>query len=224
MRRGPARSSLAFACLIGLAAEGWTAGGHHAVEDAALLEPGMCQLEAWIDRAAGGRGTTLHAAPGCRAGPVELSLNLDRFHAERAGTATVVAPQLKWAVELVPSLSAGLVVSAALRDHAPNFLGGTIVVPLTWEAATDLRVHLNAGRDLVHGGPDSRRNGVAIEWQAAACCSLVAERFREVGLDFWRAGVRYAPRGDLAIDVSRAQGMAGAPDRWALGLTYAFGR
>jgi hypothetical protein len=224
MPRPTLHSRLVLACLLGLASAARAAGGHHAVEDAALLDPGVCQLEVWVDRAAGGRGTILHAGPGCRAGPVELSLNLDRFHAERAGTATVVVPQLKWAVELVPSLSTGIVVAAAVHDHSPAFLGSSVVVPLTWEAAPGLLAHLNVGRDFVHRGPNAARGGVAVEWQAAPCCSLVAERFREARLDFWRAGFRYALRADLGIDVSRAEGMAGAPSRWALGLNFVFDR
>src|SRR4029453_9722065 len=116
-------------CVLGAAPPARAAGGHYAVDDAAILDPGACQVELWIDRAAGGRGTLLHAGPGCRAGPVELSLNLDHFHAEGAGAVTAVGPQLKWVRELMPALSAGIVVSAGVRDHAPHFIGNTVVPP-----------------------------------------------------------------------------------------------
>ena len=111
-----------------------------------------------------------------------------------------------------------------MRDHSPNFLGTSVVVPLTWQASESLRVHVNAGRDFVHGAADLSRSGAAVEWNASASWSLLAERFREVGLDFWRVGMRYAPQPDFSVDLSRAEGMAGAPDRWALGLNFSFGR
>ena len=200
------------------------AGGHYAVDDAAILDPGSCQLEVWIDRAAGGRGTLLHAGPGCRLGPVELSLNLDHFNAEGVGAVTAIGPQLKWVRELAPALSAGIVLSAAVRDHAPNFIGSSVVVPLTWEVGESVRVHLNAGRDFLRDRPNLSRSGAAVEWLATPNWLLVAERFREVGLDFWRAGIRYVPQDGISIDLSRAEGLAGAPSRWALGLNLAFDR
>ncbi|MCE9657968.1 MAG: hypothetical protein K8R60_05370 [Burkholderiales bacterium] len=212
------------ACLLAAGPPARAAGGHYAVDDASVLDPGACQLEVWIDRAAGGRGTLQHAGPGCRVGPVELSLNLDRFHAEGAGAVSAVGPQLKWVRELVPSLSAGISVSAAVRDHAPRFIGSSVVLPLTWEAGESVRVHVNAGRDFVHDRANLARSGAAVEWQASPGWSLVAERFREVGLDFWRVGMRYAPVPGISIDLSRAEGLGDAPGRWALGLNFAFDR
>ena len=51
MRRKQQGSPLALlACLLGLTGHAYAAGGHHAVEDAALLEPGQCQVEFWHDR------------------------------------------------------------------------------------------------------------------------------------------------------------------------------
>ena len=224
MNRQTWSAALSLACLLGLRPEAWAAGGHHAVDDAAILDPDSCQLELWIDRAADGRGTLLHAGPACRVGPVELGLNLDRFHADRSGTVTAGGLQLKWARELLPGLSAGIALVAAVRDHEPNFIGTSVVLPLTWQANESLRVHVNAGRDFVRGAANLSRSGAAVEWDASANWSLVAERFREVGLDFWRAGIRCAPHPDLSIDLSRAEGMAGAPNRWAFGLTFAFSR
>ena len=224
MKRQIWDAALGMACLLGPWAEASAAGGHHAVDDATILDPDACQVELWIDRAADGRGTLLHAGPACRVGPVELGLNLDRFHADGSGTATAGVLQLKWARELLPGLSAGIALAAGVRDHSPNFLGTSVVIPLTWQASESLRVHVNAGRDFVHSAADFSRSGAAVEWNPSERWSLLAERFREVGLDFWRVGVRYAPQPDFSVDLSRAEGMAGAPDRWALGLNFSFGR
>jgi hypothetical protein len=155
---------------------------------------------------------------------VELGLNVDRFHADGSDTVTAGILQLKWARELLPGLSAGIVLAAGVRDHEPNFIGTSVVLPLSWQASESLHVHLNAGRDFLQRTANSSRSGAAIEWDASASWSLLAERFREVGLDFWRAGIRYSPRPEFSVDLSRAEGMAGAPDRWALGLSFAFSR
>lgn len=76
-------------CLTGLIAPtsglvlgsvtGWmpaqAAGGHPAVDDANLLEPGQCKLELWGERESGAARTLVHAGPGCRVGAVELGLS-----------------------------------------------------------------------------------------------------------------------------------------------------
>ena len=134
-----------------------------------ILDPDACQLELWIDRASGGRGTLLHAGPACRVGPVELGLNLDRFHADGSGTDTAGVLQLKWARELLPGLSAGIALAVGVRDHSPNFLGTSIVLPFTWQASESLRVHVNAGRDFVHGAADlTQRGGGRVERERSA--------------------------------------------------------
>ena len=44
------------------------AGGHHAVDDAAILSRGECEGETWFSGEAGGR-RLLHAGTNCRVGP-----------------------------------------------------------------------------------------------------------------------------------------------------------
>ena len=64
--------------LFSLAMQAHAAGGHHAVDDAALLDVGKCKVEGWLERETGGTRTLAHAGAGCRVGPVELGLNLDK--------------------------------------------------------------------------------------------------------------------------------------------------
>ncbi len=95
--RRPVRQHLgAAAALLGIALqEAHAAGGHHAVDDATILEPGQCQVETWADRERGSGRTLVHLGPACRIGPVELGLNLDRTRTSGSDAAMAGGPQLK---------------------------------------------------------------------------------------------------------------------------------
>lgn len=226
-RLAPRPGLRAAATLLGLALhEAQAAGGHHAVDDAALLEPGQCQVETWADRERGGARTLVHVGPACRVGPVELGLNLDRMRQTGEGAVAVAGPQLKWAVPLTTSLSAGVALAAAWQDGSgPRFAGSTVVFPLTWQAAETLAVHVNLGRDFRRQGADTNRSGAALEWAATPQWSLVAERFRESAANFGRLGARYAVNDAVSVDLSHARGLSGgAPAWWTLGLNWTFER
>lgn len=221
LRRASALPAALLACSLPARA----AGGHHAVDDAAILDPGQCQVETWADREAGGARTLLHAGPACRVGQVELSLNLDRTRLSGTTTTTAAGPQLKWATALDERFSLGLVLSTTWQDRRPHRAGSTLVVPLTWQAAETLQVHVNAGRDFRRHEADSGRAGAALEWAPWPAWSFVAERFRESGADYWRVGARRMLTPDLNVDLSRARGLDGAaPAWWTAGLTWAFDR
>jgi len=201
------------------------AGGHHAVDDAALIEPGQCQVETWADREQGGARTLLHVGPACRVGPVELALNLDRTHLSGTGAVITAGPQLKWATPLGKSVSVGLVVFATGQEGAPNYLGSAVVLPVTWQASETWLVHVNAGRDLRHHAGDDNRAGAAVEWMPSQVLSFVAERFRESRRNFTRAGARWTVDPALSIDLSRARSLhAGVPAWWTLGFNWTFAR
>ena len=53
------------------------AGGHFDVDDATIVNPGRCQVEAWITRVPAEAATVFHVGPACRVGPVEIGLNFD---------------------------------------------------------------------------------------------------------------------------------------------------
>lgn len=228
MRPGlPTRRHLgAAAAVLGFALQdAHAAGGHHAVDDAAILEPGQCQVETWADRERGGGRTLVHLGSACRIGPLELGLNLDRTRWSGSDAAVSGGPQVKWAAPLTESLSVGVVVSAAWQDPRPQFAGSTVVLPLTWQPTESLAVQVNLGRDFRRHGPDVARQGAALEWTATPHWSLVAERFRESEAGFWRLGARYAVTDALSVDLSQARGVTGgAPAWWTVGLNWAFQR
>ena len=212
----------AAAAVLGLVLhEAHAAGGHHAVDDAALLEPGECQVETWFDRARGGVSTLVHAGSACRLGPVELGVNVDRARSTGSDAVHSGGPQLKWAVPVTPSLSAGVVVWTAWQDADPRRVGSSLVIPVTWQAAEQFAVHVNLGRDFRRHGPDLQRSGAALEWAALPQWSLMAERFRESGGNFWRVGARYEVNKRLSVDLSQARGLPGGSAAWwTLGVNW----
>ena len=67
------QKQLAIATTLTLAAAfAQAAGGHHAVDDAEIVEPGRCELEGWHERSSGS-GRLLHTEVACRVEPVELA-------------------------------------------------------------------------------------------------------------------------------------------------------
>ena len=201
------------------------AGGHHAVDDAAMLDPGQCQVETWVDRHASNDRGLLHVGPACRLGPVELGLNLDRTRTPAENDVTAAGVQAKWARPLTDSLSVGLVLVATWLDRAPGFAGVTVVVPLTWQAHEQWLLHVNVGRDLLNGTADTDRGGAAVEWAPTPAWSFVAERFRENNGQFWRLGARLQLNASVNIDLGHARSLrADRPRWWTLGATWVFSR
>jgi hypothetical protein len=199
------------------------AGGHHAVDDALILEPGQCQLESWVDWQAGDDRRLIHLGTSCRVGPFEPGLNLDRARTGN-GSVTVIGPQLKWARALSDAWSVGAVVVTSWKDANPHHVGTSLVIPLTWQSTRALRIHANVGRDFWRGERDTKRAGAAVEWAPFETWWFVVERFREVDINFWRAGARYAVSPALSVDLSRTNGSGQAAGWWTLGVNWAFDR
>jgi hypothetical protein len=201
------------------------AGGHHAVDDAAMAEPGQCLVETWVDRQQGGGRSLLHVGPACRVGAVELGLNVDRTRAQGAGTVGFAGAQVKWAHDFNAAFAAGAVLAATMQDGSPRYAGTTLVLPFTFTPDPALRLHLNLGRDFRAHLPDTSRWGTAVEWTVVPQWDLIAERFREVGVTHWRAGARWTLLPTLSIDLSRAQGVHHArPAWWTVGVNWVFAR
>lgn len=197
------------------------AGGHHAIDDAALLDPGQCQLETWWDRETGGARTLLHAGPGCRLGPVEIGASLDHTRLDYAGSTAIAGLQVKWARKLDDHWSVGIAAGTSAQGRAPRYVGSTVIVPITWQATSTLLAHANIGRDFRRGEADTFRGGVAVEWAPLNKWSFVAEHFKEFGSSFRRGGVRWTLSPAASIDLSRARATsANSAAWWTLGLTW----
>jgi hypothetical protein len=223
---GPRARARTWALLAGTfsAACVMAAGGHHAVDDAAILDEGLCKLEGWWSRADGGE-RLLHAGGGCRVGPVELNATGEHTRAD-GDSQSGSGLQAKWATELTPGLSAGLSLAAGWQAHVrPRYQGSTLSTLFTWAARDDLSLHLNLGRDFVHRGADQNRGGVSAEWTAHPGWSLVAERYLEEGTHFVRAGARWAVSEGWSVDFSRAHRLRGpGKSNWTVGTAWQFAR
>ena len=200
------------------------AGGHHAVDDASILETGVCEVETWLAHSRGGQNL-VHGGAGCRVGPVELGIASE--YARQGGTSqTAYALQAKWATELRPGLAIGFSVTPVSQAHVrPRYQGTTVAALLTWAVRDDLALHANLGRDIVHRGPNQNRSGVAAEWTIREGWSLVGERYAEGMSQMARVGVRWAISDNWSADFSRAQRLRGPGESsWTLGMSWLFGK
>jgi hypothetical protein len=200
------------------------AGGHHALDDAVILEPGNCQLESWLSRS-DDRQRLLHAGAGCRVGPLEIGVAAE--NARQAGASdTGYGLQAKWATELVPGFNAGLSISGGWQARMrPRYQGSTLSGLFSWFPRDDLALHLNLGRDFVHRDADLNRSGVSVEWTARPGWSITAERYLEAQTHFVRAGMRWAISEAWSVDLSRAHRLRGPGEsNWTLGATWQFPR
>ena len=217
---------MAFVFLLGAVAGAgaWAAGGHHAVDDASILEPGACELEGWFDRSSGG-ARLLHAGAGCRVGPVELGVAAE--HERQSGASqTGYGVGVKWAREVAPGLSIGASAGPAWQARArPRYQGATVALLASWAATDSVNLHANLGRDLLHRATDEARAGVSVDWTFREGWQVMAERYRQEGSHFVRAGLRWEAAKDWTVDLSRANRLSGnGQSSWTLGLTRVFER
>ncbi len=200
--------------------DGRAVGGHFAVDDAALLDPGQCQVEAWLERDPGAR-TLSHVGPACRVGAVELAVNADHFRDDVSST--LVGPQIKWARAIDERTSVGAVALAGWSGRTARAATTGAYAIVTVRFAERVLLHVNGGRDWFAAKSPTSRAGVALEWQAAPDWSLIGERFRQIGLTASRIGVRWQASRAVSIDLSRAGGTGTALDPWwTLGANWTF--
>lgn len=211
------------AALLGLfSGFAMAADGHHAVDDATILDQGQCKIEGWLT--GGGGERLLHAGAACRVGPLDLAAAAE-YARPGGGSETGWSLQAKWATELTSGFSVGLLVTPAWHAHVRPRSQGTTVSGLGTWARDELALHLNVGRDFVHGAADESRYGLAAEWAPLAAWSFVAERYRAGQAHFVRAGARWALGAGWSVDLSRARRLAGpGPSNWTFGATREFGR
>jgi hypothetical protein len=215
---------LACGVLLAFAARVHAAGGHFDVDDATLLAPDRCQTEAWFMRSPAKNANVLHLGPGCRLGPVELTLNIDRVGSP-ADRRSALGPQLKWATDpALGSVSAGLVAGAMLSVGHGSRATATLYVPLTWNISDQLALNVNAGLDRDADGRRTRRHGVSAEWALNPQIVVLAER-AEFGSEWVsRIGTRLSLSETLSIDLSAGRVGPQATRSFAIGINHEFGR
>lgn len=199
------------------------AGGHHAVDDASILDAGQCQVEVWAEQAS--RHALQHVGPACGLAGVELGLNLERSAVGTGSAAGSAGAQVKWAADVQPGLAVGVVWAAGWQGANARFTGQTLLLPVSWSPREDLDLHVNVGRDLRPHAADVECLGVALEWKPTANGQALVEWWRDSSGSQARLGWRYVIRDGLSVDLSRAESLrhSGA-GWWTAGLNRVFGR
>jgi len=219
-----ARAALIAAGGLGFALAAHAAGGHFDVDDAAVLEPGQCQYEAWFGRAPAAPATLIHLGPGCRVGPVELGLNLDRLTAAGAHRETL-GPQLKWVADpLAGSLGVGVAWAAAFDLRRGGRPAHTLYLPLTWTVNDRIALNANLGADWGVAGARTRRVGASGEWVLNPKLTVIGERVKFGGEWTSRLGARFAVSDAISVDLSAARVGPRANRVWVIGLNQSFAR
>jgi hypothetical protein len=215
----PARAPLV--ALLVASGTAFAAGGHHAVDDAALLEPSQCELETWASHSRDER--LAHGGASCRAGAVELGLGFERSLQGPGATRSATA-QVKVAGEFGGGFSAGASLSPFTRTGANRESGATLLLLATRSGAR-WAAHLNAGMDFVRHAGSAARAGAALEWTASPAWAAVGEWYLERGNRFARAGLRWKPSDAWDVDISRTAALGGdSAPLWTLGANFRFQR
>jgi hypothetical protein len=199
------------------------AGGHHSVDDAAILPEGACQQENWASGAQAG-SRLVHVGGACRLGPVQLGIAAE-YARDPDASDTAWGLQVKWARDVTPTVSLGMVAQPVWQAHLrPRYQGVSAQALATWRPRDTVAIHANAGRDFLNGGEGEKRGGVAAEWMPVQDWWLTVERYREDATHFTRAGVRWLASQHWSVDISRAQRLAGpGASNWTIGLSFCFG-
>jgi len=199
------------------------AGGHFTVDDAALLDPGQCQIDAWVERESRADRRLAHAGPSCGLGPVEVGLGWDRSRLQAVDARMATGAYVKWAVGITDAVGIGASVGGTWQATSPRYAGTTVVIPVSWRIGETVQTHFNVGRDYLRDGPTMSRAGVAVEWRAATHWLVIGEQFRQSEASFARVGLRWEPTRSLSIDLSRADRWSGPSSAWwTLGVAWAF--
>ncbi len=211
-----------FLTILAISANSYAAG-HFDVDDARTLSPGACQYEAWSGRFGSEPYTALHFGPACRAGPVELHLNVERDSVP-GQYSYIISPQVKWTFigqAKEAKLVAALSFTASFDVTHGGHTGGQFVVPISWRALDRLWINANLGMDWAPGtAARSGRAGVQASWALSDAISLIGERFRAFDARSSRVGARFNLTPTLSLDVSgaRSAGVWG----FALGINQQF--
>ena len=198
------------------------AGGHFDVDDAAVIEPGHCQYQAWSARTSSAPATTLwHLGPGCRVGPLELALNLDRI-SSATDLLSTAGPQLKWVTGIAAPVAAGVVWSVAFDLRRGGRPAHTLYAPLTWVVGETLALNGNFGADWDAAGARTHRLGASGEWVAHERLTVIAERVRFGGEWTSRIGARFLLTDAMSVDLSVARVGPHAARVYVIGLNHDF--
>lgn len=204
------------------------AGRPLATDDAAIVEAGACQFEAWREYARDAHATWLN--PGCNPfGSTEFSLGRARIHTDDTARLDLWQWQVKQMLRAYDDTRPGFALALGGQrmrggDARELFLNGIATVPLAGEAQL---IHLNLGGLRLHAdGQHSHRAtwGVAYDAEVAMATRASLEGFGVSGeRSRWQLGLRHElmpGRVQLDASLGSAFGRWNEDRVWTLGMVW----
>lgn len=213
------------AAVLGLAAPALHAGQPLVTDDAAIVAPKTCQLEAWtlVTR----DGNAYLTQPACNpTGNVEFAVGVGTVrpdHEERFSLMQLQAKAVLYALE-DKSWSFGIVGGAGRDTGAPHggpafqaYYGKALA---TWYVNDDLEIDLNVGLANTYGLGSFALAGAAVQYKVLDNVQLLAEVFKEApGRGAWQAGARFLVIPDrLEAYVAYRNSFGGPLDAWGVNV------
>ena len=226
MQRVGAIAALALGCAgVTLSApDAVGSGGHYVVDDAALVEPGRCAVEAWYSRG-GSDAQELVAEPACNlTGNLELTLALSRFRADN-GWDTGVGFEAKtlFRTPAIGSWGWGLVGRSDWSDGLGRHESVELYAPVTFMVNDHVMVHLNGGGIIERNDSNALTWGAALDVAVAHDLHLIAEGFgTHRGDTQYQLGLR-SIIGSGHVDLGYGWAGSDTSDNWfTVGFAWAF--
>ena len=216
------RSARLVTSLLFAAASSANAAQPLVTDDAAIVAPKTCQLEAWARSAHDGR--EYWAQPACNfTGNLELSVGVARARPDASEPSSMVQLQAK--TVLVSSAertwSIGMLAGGGRDTGAPHGNSAFQVyfarALASWYPRSDLEIDLNLGAANANGSGTFTLAGAAIQYAIISNVQLLAEAFRDVpGRGKYQVGARYIIVPDrLEAFVSYGNRFNGSADQWS---------
>jgi hypothetical protein len=193
-----AAASLVLIGLTSLAALPLARAGQPLVtDDAALVAPKTCQLEAWARPGHDAREYWMQ--PACNpTGNLELAVGAATVRPDAGERASIIALQAKTVLSArgEGAWSFGLIAGAARDTGAPRggpaFQGYAAKALASWYPRDDLEIDLNLGAANVYGQGSFALAGAAIQYAIVDRLQLLAEAFHtEPGAGRYQVGARW---------------------------------
>lgn len=183
--------------LLCVSASAAQAGAPLVTDDAAIVTPKTCQLEAWVRPNGLGRGDWVQ--PACNfTGDLELSMGVGSSRPDAGDASTIMQLQAKTVFHATADhvWSFGAVGGAGRDTGAPH---GSSAYQLyyakalvSWHPQSDLEVDFNLGAANLYGPGTFALAGVAIQYAVVPNLQLLAEIFRDQpGSGRYQIGARW---------------------------------
>jgi hypothetical protein len=202
----------------------FASGGHYGVDDATLIDPGRCQVEAWYARAAADEDDVT-VVPACNlTGNLEISLGLSRVRNQgERDTILELAVKTLMREPEVGHLGWGVAAATAWGGALERREGAVVYVPATYAFNEVVTVHANAGWSIERDAPNAAIWGIAGNYAFTAQLALIAEiHGTHRGGSELQIGLRYEA-GDGTLDIGYGRMRANAGDDWlTVGLGWTF--